>query len=72
MAYAIAKWLECNPVKNKLPMSLEAFYKERQRNDKWIGEDYDGTSVRAAFKVFIQPLSRVCCADTASRIKKSW
>jgi hypothetical protein len=31
VAYAVAKWLECHPVMNKMRMSLEAFYKERQR-----------------------------------------
>jgi C1A family cysteine protease len=51
VAYSGAKYLETHPVKNKLNMSLPTLYRECQRIDEWPGEDYDGTSVRALFKV---------------------
>jgi hypothetical protein len=51
VSYAANRWLAAHRVVNALPMSLHAFYKECQRNDEWPGEDYDGTSVRAAFKI---------------------
>lgn len=51
VAYSTSQYLKAHPVKNHLPMSEAAFYKECQRVDEWPGEDYDGTSVRASFKV---------------------
>jgi hypothetical protein len=53
VSYASNRWLVTYPVVNKMPMSWSAFYTECQRNDEWPGEepDYEGTSVRAAFKV---------------------
>lgn len=51
VAYSTDRYLITDPIRNKLPWSHEDFYHECQRNDEWDGEDYDGTSVRAAFKV---------------------
>lgn len=52
VAYSSTKWLTSGPICNKLPFaSITDFYNECQRNDEWPGEGYDGTSVRAAFKV---------------------
>lgn len=53
VAYSTAQWLASGPVTNRkqMPWSIAQFYRECQRNDEWPGEDYDGTSVRAAFKV---------------------
>jgi hypothetical protein len=53
VSYSANKLLTASPVRNKpWAAGLEAFYKECQRNDEFPGEDYDGTSVRAAMKVF--------------------
>ncbi len=55
VAYSSTKWLTGGPICNKLPFPrIEDFYHECQRNDEWQGENYDGTSVRAAFKVLKQ------------------
>ncbi len=51
VAYSGAKYLETHPVKNRLNMSLPTLYRECQLVDEWPGEDYDGTSVRALFRV---------------------
>lgn len=52
VSYSTNKWLWGGPVVNRrAPWSLEQFYLDCQRNDEWPGEDYDGTSVRAAFKL---------------------
>jgi hypothetical protein len=51
VAYAGTQFLLSAPVKN-LPYSSPAeLYNECQQNDEWEGADYDGTSVRALFKV---------------------
>jgi hypothetical protein len=51
VAYSTLRWMLCHPIVNKPTMTQAAFYRECQLNDEWAGEDYDGTSVRAAFKV---------------------
>lgn len=62
VAYSGQQFLTANPVRNKPWADVAALYEECQRNDEWPGEDYDGTSVRALFKVlhragFIQSYS---------------
>src|SRR5215203_3271062 len=53
VAYSGTRWLTAAPVTNKSPWPYPSdLYLEAQRNDEWEGEDYDGTSVRALFKVF--------------------
>lgn len=54
VAYSGVKFLDSAPIRNRefsLKFSFHELYKECQRNDEWFGEDYDGTSVRALFKV---------------------
>jgi hypothetical protein len=42
--------LACNPVKQVPPDPLGSIYAWCQRNDEWVGESYDGTSVHALMK----------------------
>lgn len=53
VAYSSIKYLRAAPVMNKKLDQTHCtnFYNECQRIDEWPGEDYDGTSVRAAFKL---------------------
>jgi hypothetical protein len=53
VAFSSLKYLEAGPTRNVQadPEDCPLFYKACQQNDEWDGEDYDGTSVRAAFKV---------------------
>jgi hypothetical protein len=51
VAYSGAKYLEAGPVPNKLHMPIGELYRQCQLVDEWPGENYDGTSVRALFKV---------------------
>lgn len=55
VAFAGSHFLEAGPVVNELgtPVvpTLENLYLECQDNDEWEGNQYDGTSVRALFKV---------------------
>lgn len=51
VSYAANRFLTSHRVVNRIPMALDAFYRECQLVDEWEGEGYDGTSVRAAFKV---------------------
>jgi len=53
VAYAGARYLASGPVVNK-PIPFDELYHACQLADEWPGEDYDGTSVRACFKVFKQ------------------
>ena len=62
VAYSTCHWLLTAPVRNltfdrQFP-NIQAFagylYKECQFVDEWPGEDYEGTSVRAAFKLLKQ------------------
>jgi hypothetical protein len=51
VGYSSWKWLYSGPVKNrKMPFTALQLYKEAQKWDEWPGENYDGTSVRGAFK----------------------
>ena len=51
VAYATNRYLISHPIVNKIAMPHKTLYHEAQLIDEWPGEDYDGTSVRAAFKV---------------------
>jgi hypothetical protein len=51
VAYSGSKYLTCHPICNKPPMTEAEFYHQCQLVDEWPGTDYDGTSVRALFKV---------------------
>lgn len=52
VAYSGVKYLTAGPVRNTVDIpDFTALYNECQKNDEWPGEDYDGTSVRALFKV---------------------
>lgn len=51
VAYSGVKFLTVGPVRNKNNPEKVWLYNECQKVDEWEGEDYDGTSVRALFKV---------------------
>jgi C1A family cysteine protease len=51
VAYAGEQWLNSSPIRQTWGASRQDLYNLCQRNDEWPGEDYDGTSVRALFKV---------------------
>ena len=53
VAYSGTKYLTTHPIVNKPPLAPADLYRECQRVDEWPGEepDYEGTSVRALFKV---------------------
>ena len=51
VGYSSWKWLYGGPVKNRaMPFNALELYFEAQKWDEWPGENYDGTSVRGAFK----------------------
>lgn len=50
VAFAGVRYLTTSPVVNK-PVNTTALYNDCQLVDEWPGENYDGTSVRALFKV---------------------
>lgn len=53
VGYAWAHWIEDGPVEHagKAPIvSPDLIYNEAQKLDEWVGEDYDGTSVRGGAK----------------------
>ncbi len=50
VAYGTNRFLVSSPVRNK-PFGFEWLYYEAQKLDEWPGENYEGTSVRAAMKV---------------------
>lgn len=51
VAYSGTQMLVTGPVMNKPYKTPALLYAECQKVDEWPGEDYDGTSVRALFKV---------------------
>lgn len=56
VAYSIAHWLACTPIVTivQTPEYEQALYDRAQQIDEWPGEDYDGTSCRAGFKVLAE------------------
>lgn len=52
VAYSSIGWLMASPVRNTTNIpTFGELYTDCQKNDEWPGEEYDGTSVRAAFRV---------------------
>jgi hypothetical protein len=49
--YSGRQYLETSPVRNKYTEPYGSLYKLCQQVDEWEGEDYEGTSVNALFKV---------------------
>jgi len=56
VAYGGNHWLGASPIRNKKLIPHRKLYTLCQRNDEWPGEEptYEGTSVRALFKVLKQ------------------
>lgn len=52
VAYSGLKYLQAGPITNTLPFDTKELYDNCQKVDEWDGEDYDGTSVRACFRIF--------------------
>ena len=50
VGFSVFKWLTTGPITNRPPFSPKDVYRGAQANDEWPGEDYDGSSVRGAFK----------------------
>lgn len=51
VAYSGTGYLMAGPIFNQPPVAPAELYRQCQQNDEWSGEDYEGTSVRALFKV---------------------
>jgi hypothetical protein len=58
VGHAARHYLTCGPVVNKGGPDAHELYFGAQDNDEWPGRDYEGTSVRGAFK-FMQKLGLV-------------
>lgn len=54
VAYSAFAYLMSSPVYNFINLNTTQLYYECQKVDEWEGEDYDGTSVRACFKILKQ------------------
>lgn len=50
VGYSAYQWLTAFPISNRPPFTPEALYHQAQDNDEWPGNDYEGSSVRGAFK----------------------
>jgi hypothetical protein len=53
VAFSGVRYLTTSPCVNK-PVDTTVLYNECQKVDEWEGESYDGTSVRALFKILQQ------------------
>lgn len=53
VGYASEQFLQSAPIATLDAQSPQEIYREAQKVDEWPGEDYDGTSVRAAAKVLM-------------------
>lgn len=51
VAYSWTAFLHSSPLRTKIHLQPEEFYRAAQKVDEWEGENYDGTSVRAGAKV---------------------
>lgn len=49
VGYSWAAWFLCSPI-SQLPMQPEGIYRFAQHEDEWVGNNYDGSSVRGAAK----------------------
>src|SRR5687768_16621971 len=53
VGYSTKQFLVTGPVHNRTTVTPLDIYLEAQKFDAWEGEDYEGTSVRGAFKVLL-------------------
>lgn len=51
VGYSGYQWLTSFPISNKPRLAPEGLYRAAQLVDEWPGENYEGTSVRALFRV---------------------
>lgn len=50
VGFSTFQWLTAFPISNVPPFTPTDMYHYAQANDEWPGEDYEGSSVRGAFK----------------------